>query len=151
MTDLSSSDFGAERRPPEPRHFEDAAPELQTLPELISALTTDLATLVRKEGELARTEVKENIHAAVTAGARIGVGAALLVGAFLVLLQALVLLVAFAVGTFWASLIVGLAVGGGGYVLIKRAVDDLKPAALAPDRAARQLKKDANMVKEQVS
>ncbi len=139
------------RRRPEDRSFAEPGAEPRTIPDLISALTTDVADLVRKEAELARTEVRENIHAATRAGARIGIGAALLIGAFLVLLQALVLLVAFIVGAFWASLIVGLAVGGAGAYLIKRATDSLKPASLAPDRAARQLKKDANMVKEQVS
>lgn len=143
--------YEEERRRPEERSFADPGLEVRSIPDLISALTTDVADLVRKEAELARTEVRENIHAATRAGARIGVGAALLIGAFLVLLQALVLLVAFAVGAFWASLIVGLAVGGAGAYLIKQATDSLKPAALAPDRAARQLKKDAHMVKEQVS
>ena len=41
--------------------------EGRTLPELVSQLTTDLATLVRKESELVRTELTEKLHTAAKA------------------------------------------------------------------------------------
>ena len=37
---------------------------MRTLPELVSTLTTDLATLVRKESELVRTEMGEKLSTA---------------------------------------------------------------------------------------
>jgi hypothetical protein len=119
----------------------------RSIPELVSSLTGDLATLVRTESELVRTEVKENIQQAGKAAALIGVGAALLLGAFLVLLQALVLLLAHVMDATLASIIVGLVVGGAGALLIKTAAARMSPASLAPDRSVRQLQKNAELVK----
>lgn len=122
----------------------------RSLPELISALTGDLANLVRKEGELVRTEVGEKIQQTANAGKTLSIGAALLMGASLVLLQALVLALTKFMDPLWASILVGLVVGLIGYSLVKRAMQQVKPAQLAPDRSARQLQKDAQFVKEQV-
>lgn len=122
----------------------------RSLPELISALTGDLANLVRKEGELVRTEVGEKIQQTANAGKTLSIGAALLMGASLVLLQALVLALSRFMDPLWASILVGLVVGLIGYSLVKRAMQQVKPAQLAPDRSARQLQKDAQFVKEQV-
>jgi hypothetical protein len=119
----------------------------RSLPELVSALTGDLATLVRKEAELVRTEVGEKVAHAGQAGGKMAVGAALLLGAVLVLLQALVILLSKVMDPFFASLIVGVAVGAGGLMVVKAAVAMLKPEHLAPKRAERQLKQDAEMVR----
>lgn len=122
----------------------------RSIPELVSALTGDLANLVRKEGELVRTEVTEKIHQAGRAGQKASIGAALLLGAFLVVLQALVLALSRFMDPLWASLVVAAGVGLIGFSLIKGAANDVKPDRLAPDRSARQLQKDAQLVKEQV-
>lgn len=122
----------------------------RSIPELISTLTGDLANLVRKEGELVRTEVSEKIHQTAKAGQTLSIGAALLLGAFLVLLQALVLALSKFMDPLWASILVGIVVGLVGYSLIKGALKQVQPAQLAPDRSARQLQKDAQFVKEQV-
>jgi hypothetical protein len=124
------------------------APDTRTLPELVSTLTGDLATLVRRESELVRTEVGEKLEQVTKAGMRIGIGAALLLGAALVLLQALVLALAHFMDPLWASLIVGIVVGAIGFVLVRGAASMVKPTELMPDRAARQLQKDAQFVKE---
>ena len=122
----------------------------RSFPELISALTGDLADLVRKESELVRTEVAEKIGQAATAGQQIGIGGALLLGAFLVLLQALVLALSKVMDPLWASILVGLVVGLIGYGMIKSAARKITPGGLAPERSARQFQKDAQLVKEQV-
>jgi xanthine/uracil permease len=122
----------------------------RSFPELISALTGDLAELVRKESELVRTEVAEKLAETAKAGQRIGVGGALLLGAFLVLLQALVLALSKVMDPLWASVVVGLVVGLIGYSLIRSAARKITPAGLAPQRTARQFQKDAQLVKEQV-
>ncbi len=105
---------------------------------------------MRKESELVRAEVSEKISSAAHAGQQIGIGAALLLGAFLVLLEALVLALSKVMDPLLASIIVGVVVAGVGFVLIRGAVSKLKPSALAPERSARQLGKDAHLVKEQV-
>jgi len=124
--------------------------ENRSLPELISALTSDLANLVRKESELVRAEVSEKVAQAGKAASQMSIGAALLLGAFLVLLQALVIALSKIMDPLWASLVVGLGVGLIGFTLVKGGANKVKPAELAPDRSTRQLQKDAQKVKEQV-
>jgi hypothetical protein len=51
---------------------------------------------------------------------------------------------------FWAALLVGVVAGLIGFSLVKGAAKKVTPSALAPDRAARQMQKDAQLVKEQV-
>lgn len=121
----------------------------RSIPEIISAITGDLANLVRKESELVRTEVKESLHQAGRAGAIMGAGGALLIGAFLVLLEALVLALSKFMDPLWASVLVGVVVGLIGFSLIKSAANKVKPENLAPNRSARQVRKDAQLVKGQ--
>ena len=125
--------------------------ESRSIPELISALTGDLANLVRKESELVRTEVSEKVGQVGKAASHMSVGAALLLGAFLVLLQALVIALSKVMDPLWASLLVGFGVGLLGFVMVKGGANKIRPAELAPDRTSRQLQKDAQMVKEQVT
>lgn len=122
----------------------------RSLPELVSSVTSELTNLMRKESELVRTEVSEKIADAAHAGQQLGIGAALLLGAFLVLLEALVLALSKVMDPLLASIIVGVAVAAIGFMLIKGAVAKVQPSALKPERSARQLGKDANLVKEKV-
>jgi len=122
----------------------------RSIPEVISAVASDLANLVRKEGELVRAEVSEKISDAAKAGTQMSLGAALLLGGFLTLMAAAVLGLSHFMDPFWAALVVGLVAGLVGYSLVKGAAKKVTPGSLAPDRAARQLKQDAQFVKEQV-
>lgn len=122
----------------------------RSIPEIISAMTGDLATLVRKESELVRTEVSEKISVATKAGVSMSVGAALLLGAFLCLMAAVVLGLSHIMDPAWAALLVGVVAGLIGYTLLRGAAKKVQPSALTPDRAARQIQKDAQLVKEQV-
>ena len=124
-------------RPPDPR----------TLPELVSALTTDLANLVRKESELVRTEMSEKIRTAGKAAGELVAGGVLLLAALHVLLAALVAALAIYIGPVWAALAVGLVVAGLGYYLVRTGLKLLNPKNLSPDRTARQLQKDAQLMK----
>ncbi len=74
-------------------------------------------------------------------------GGLLLVAALLVLLQALVLALSKVMDPIWASLLVGLSVAAVGYLLIRAGKKALSPDALKPDRTARQLRKDAELIK----
>jgi 2-methylcitrate dehydratase PrpD len=122
----------------------------RSIPEVISALTGDLANLVRKESELVRTEVKENIASAAKAGVTMSAGAALLLGGFLTLMAAVVLGLSKVMDPAWAALLVGVIAGLVGFTLVRGAAKKVQPSALAPDRAARQIQKDAQLIKEQV-
>jgi len=125
-------------------------PDTRSIPDVLSAVAGDLADLVRKESELVRTEVKENISDAAKAGMSMSLGAALLLGGFLSLIAAVVLALSHVMDPAWAALLVGLVAGLLGYSLVRGAAKKVQPSALAPDRAARQIQKDAQLVKEQV-
>ena len=124
-------------RPPDPR----------TLPELVSQLTTDLATLVRKESELVRTELTEKLRIFAKAAGGVAVGGVLVLAALLVLLQALVIGLSKFMDPLWASFIVGALVAGLGFFLIWGGVKLMNPENLTPGRSARQLQKDAELMK----
>ena len=124
--------------------------DTRSIPEIVSSVTSDLANLVRKESLLVRTEVSEKISDAAKAGATMSVGAALLLGGFLSLMAAVVLGLSEFMHPFWAALMVGVVAGLVGFTLVRGAAQKVKPSALAPDRATRQISKDAQFVKEQV-
>jgi hypothetical protein len=117
------------------------------LADLVGQLGTDLASLVRKESELIRTELTEKVSAAARAVGEMAAGGLLLVAALLVLLQALVLALSKVMDPIWASLLVGLSVAAVGYLLVRAGKKALSPDALKPDRTARQLRKDAELIK----
>jgi xanthine/uracil permease len=121
--------------------------DARTLPELVSQLTTDLATLVRKESELVRTEMTEKLHVAGKAAGEIVAGGIFVLAALGVLLAALVAALAEYMHPAFAALIVGVVVAVVGIVLIRAGLKMLKPENLKPDRTARQLQKDAQLVK----
>lgn len=117
------------------------------LVDLVGQLGTDLAALVRKESELIRAELSEKLRGAAKAVGDIAAGGLLLVAALLVLLQALVLALSKVMDPVWASLLVGLGVAVLGGLLVRVGMKALSPDELKPDRAARQLRKDAELIK----
>lgn len=122
-------------------------PRERGLTDLIAQLGGDLAGLVRKESELIRAEVSEKLTAAGKAVADIAAGGLLLIAALLVLLQALVLALSKVMDPIWAALLVGLGVAAVGYLLVRAGMKSISLSALKPDRTARQLKKDAELMK----
>ena len=115
--------------------------------DLLGQLGGDVAGLVRKEVELAKVEVSEKLNVAGKAVADIAAGGLLLVAALLVLLQALVLALSKIMDPIWASLLVGVGVAAVGYLLLRVGMKAISLKGLAPDRSARQLKKDAEIMK----
>ena len=123
----------------------------RSLADLFAELARETGTLVRQEVGLAVSELADK-------GSRLGKQvAALAVGAAVAYagLLAVVAAVIFALGEiglpWWlAALLVGVAVAAAGYLLINRARTALKQADLLPREAARSLRQDVEMVKEQV-
>lgn len=119
----------------------------RSLAELVSQLTSDLATLVRRESELVRTELGEKLQVAGRAVGEVAAGGILVLAALLVLLQALVLALARVMDPIWASLLVGVGVAGLGVWLVRTGMKMMSPEHLSPDRSARQFQKDADLMK----
>lgn len=116
---------------------------------LLSDALTHVSALVRNEVDLARAEVNENLK---SAGAAIG----LIVSAVVVALTALNVLSAALVSALteagipagWSALIVGVVFEIIAYLMLNRGTNALKLSSLAPTRAARNVKRDAQAMKE---
>lgn len=150
----------------EVRHTETTAPEVptthrtglgnggargaRTIPDLVAELGRDLSSLVSKEAGLLRAEVNESFSNVQTAGGSLAAAGICLLAALLILLQALIVaLTKLGLGAGWSSLLVGLAVGIIGLVLLQYGRSLLKEG-IVPKRTQTQVQRDAEMLKEQV-
>jgi hypothetical protein len=109
--------------------------------------------LLRKEGQLARTEVSEKVtQVAVGLGLIVG-GSVLLTPALVILLQAGVsaLVASKTIDEPWAPLIVGGGVLLIGLILLLVGMSRLKADALMPNRTINQIQSDVRVVKRQTS
>lgn len=119
---------------------------------LLSDAMAHVSTLVRREVDLARAEMNENVSRAVTA---IG----LLVGAVVIALTALNVLSAALVAAIaelgidegWAALIVGALWAVIAFALASKGINDLKGSSLAPTRTTKNVRRDAETVKESIN
>jgi uncharacterized membrane protein YqjE len=127
-------------------------PESRSVGELVRDLANDVTNLVRQELNLARTEAQDKLHQTITAVVAMIAGALLAFAALIVLLDALVYGLTEAGLERWlAALIVGGAVAIVGFILVRKGQKDLSATRLAPERTTANVRKDINLVKEQVS
>ncbi|MCR9085778.1 MAG: phage holin family protein [Rhodobacteraceae bacterium] len=118
---------------------------------LIGQALTQVATLFRKEIDLARAETQDNIRGAVA-----GVG--LIIAAIVVSLTSLNVLAAALVVALtnigieggWASLLVGVLFAVVALVLATAGSKALKASSLAPTRTIENVRKDSQTVKEAI-
>ena len=124
----------------------------RSIPEVLGDLIGQVTTLLRKEAQLARTEISDKIaHAATGMGFAV-VGAVLAMPALVILLQAIVaLLVQGGMSIALSSLIVGGATLVIGILLLIAGVERLKGTTLTPEKTIHQLQRDAEMVKQETS
>ncbi len=116
---------------------------------LLTEALTHISNLVRKEIDLARAELNENMNKA-------GVAIGMIVGGVVVALVALNVLAGALVAGLaelgieegWAALIVGLILAAVAFGLAKKGAGDLKLSSLAPTRTARNVREDTHAVKE---
>ena len=124
---------------------------LRAAPGLVSDVLTHVSNLVRKEVDLARTEVSENVT-------RAGIAVGFLVGALVIALVALNVLAAALVAALtalgldagWAAIIVGGVLALIAFLMVSKGIKDLKLSSLAPTRTARNVQRDAETVKESI-
>lgn len=123
----------------------------RSIAEIFTDLMTQLTMLLRKEGQLARTEMSEKItQVAVGLGLIVG-GSVLLTPALVILLQAGVsaLITSKIVDEPWAPLIVGGGVLVIGLILLLVGMSRLKAEALVPSRTIQQIQSDMRVAKQQ--
>lgn len=117
--------------------------------DLVGDALSHVSSLVRKEVDLARAEINENLS-------RAGVAIGLIVAAAIIALTALNVLAAALVAGLteagidggWAALIVGAGFAILAFALMAKGLNDLKLSSLAPNRTAKNIKRDAQAVKE---
>jgi hypothetical protein len=116
---------------------------------LLTDAIAHMSALVRKEVDLARAEVSENVT-------RAGVAVGLLAAALVIALTALNVLAAalvaglaeWGLGAGWAALLVGVVLGVIAFALAMKAKNDLKLTNIAPSRTAKNVQRDAQAIKE---
>jgi uncharacterized membrane protein len=122
----------------------------RSLAELFSELSRETSDLIKKEVELATTEMTAKAR---RAGGHVGIaaaGGALAHAGLLVLLAALVLGLSQMGVTPWLSaLIISLLTIGIGYMLANRGLSGLRTTNVAPTRAMESLKEDARWTTKQ--
>jgi len=124
--------------------------EEPSLGELFASLARDTSTLVRKEVELATTEMTGKVTDLAKHTGMLGVGGALAYGGFLALLAGVILILGRVIPMWLSALIVGIVVVGIGYLLIQRGLDAIKRASLTPRQTIETLKEDTEWAKDQV-
>src|SRR3954447_21518060 len=125
----------------------------RSVPDVVGDLFSQFTTLMRKEAQLARAEVSENI-AVVGRGLGMIIGAAvLLIPALVILLQAGVAAITekYGVASYWSSLIVGGVTLVVGIVTASIGSRRLTSENIMPKRTVHQLQQDALVAKQQVS
>jgi hypothetical protein len=125
--------------------------KVRSVPELFTDVLTQLTMLLRKEGQLARAEITENLgKLAAGLGLVVG-GAALLIPALVVLLQAAVMgLITYGLAAGWAALIVGGVALLLGIALLALGANRLRTETMIPRKTIHQLQQDVSVAKEQV-
>ena len=121
----------------------------KTTGSLLSDALSHVSSLVRSEVDLARAEINDNLKSA-------GIAIGMIAGAVVVALTALNVLTAALVAALteagvpagWSALIVGIALAIVAYFMVSKGTNDLKLSSLAPTRTAKNVKRDAQAVKE---
>jgi hypothetical protein len=122
----------------------------RSIGELISELSRETGQLVRKEVELATTEMTAKVRSASTHVAVAAAGGALAHAALLVLLAAIVVgLTQLGLAPWLAALIVALVTAGVGYALINKGVNALRATRVVPTHTVQSLKEDAKWTTRQ--
>jgi xanthine/uracil permease len=114
----------------------------ESIPELIRDLATDMSTLLGKEIQLAKSEMREaatNVQIAVGA---IAGGAVIAMAGLVVLLLSAVLGLSNVLEPWLAALIVGAVALLIGFIMIKGAQKKMSAKALMPERTLDSVKKD---------
>lgn len=122
----------------------------RSIGDLLAELSRETSQLVRKEVELATTEMTAKARKAGGHAGLAAAGGALAHAGLLVFLAALVLgLSEVGVAPWLSALMISLLTGGVGYLLMNRGLAGLRTTSVAPTRAMESLKEDAKWTTRQ--
>lgn len=113
---------------------------------LLSRLVSDLTALLRNELALAKAEFSSAATNVKVGAAGMAAGAAVLLAGALSLVAAAILGLAEVLDPWLAALIVGVALGVIGFVMLQSAKKKLEPSNLSMERTQHSLRRDAEVV-----
>jgi hypothetical protein len=116
----------------------------RSIGELFAELSRETTALIRKEVELATTEMSAKARQAGVQAGVVAAGGALVHAGLLVLLAAIVIgLAQLGVAPWLSALIVAVAVMAGGYALVSQGLAKMRTTNLAPTQTMESLKETA--------
>ena len=122
----------------------------RSLGDLLSELSRETATLVRKEVELATTEMTAKARQAAADAGIAAAGGALVHAGLLVLLAAIVIgLSQLGVQPWISALIVAFVTMGVGYMLVNRGLTNMRRVNVTPQQTIETLKENARWTTRQ--
>jgi len=123
--------------------------EERSLGDLFADLTREITTLIRQEIRLATVEISHKTSQVGKHIAFIVAGGLIAYAGFFAIEAMAVMLLSQVVDWWLAALIVGLAVMGVGYFLVKNGLDNLKKVDLTPRHTAASIQETVEWAKEQ--
>jgi xanthine/uracil permease len=122
----------------------------RSLGDLFAELSRETGTLVRKEVELATTEMTAKARKPGASAGLAAAGGALMHAGLLVLLAALVMILSRLGVTPWLSaVVVGVITAVAGYLLVNRALSRMKRIDVVPRQTIETLKENAQWTTRQ--
>jgi drug/metabolite transporter (DMT)-like permease len=116
----------------------------RSLGELFAELSRETGLLIRKEVELATTEMSSKLKVAGTQAGIVAAGGALAHAGLLVLLAAIVIgLTQLGMPAWLAALLVAFAVMGVGYMLVNQGLSKMRSTSFTPVQTMETLKENA--------
>ncbi len=123
----------------------------QSFGQLFAHVTRNMGTLMRKELELAKVEMREKVSASGKDLALLGIGGAIVFAGFLVALIAAVAGLALVLPVWAAALVVAVTVMLIGGILLAVGMQRLKKTDLKPTQAIASFKESKQWMKEQLT
>ena len=118
-----------------------------SIPELIRNLATDLSTLLGKQLQLAKAEVRESTSRIQTAIGAIATGGAIAMAGLVILLMSAVYGLSNVMEPWLAALLVGAGALLVGYLMVRAAKEKMNARTLVPDRTVESAKRDKETLK----
>jgi uncharacterized membrane protein YqjE len=123
----------------------------RSLGDLLSELTRDLSTLMRKEIELARVETTEKISNATQSIVWMIAGGLIAYTGVIALVIAVIVALAGLVPLWLSALIVGVLLVVVGTIAINSGRSALRHLSVVPEKTLESIKEDAELVKEKIT
>jgi len=125
--------------------------EERTFSELLGQLSQDLTLLMRQELQLAKTEISEKISRATSDAVSLAAGGLVAYAGALALVAGIILMLNQVMGlaAWLAAVVVSLALGIIGFVMVRGALRKLKRIEPTPQRTVKTIEDGIQWAKEQ--